>query len=202
MFSENIFQLAKEIPLPDIFSHYFPGNQLKKRGNRWTALCPLHNEKTGSFVIFPEGRFKCFGCHAFGDSISLLSGVYGIRPHEAALMIARDFGIPVQSTRRPLSRREVREAQAKAQEIARRRELETVFNNWCQGTYLKLCVIKRCIDKSIHHDPAFAEAIPGLLNLEPVFEHWLDILQNGTDEEKFSLFKEPAVKEWTTWNLI
>jgi len=34
----------------------------KKRGGRWWALCPLHDEKTPSFCITGDSGY-CFGCH-------------------------------------------------------------------------------------------------------------------------------------------
>jgi len=42
--------------------------QLKKEGAAFGGSCPFHEEKTGSFKVFPDSkRFKCFGCGAAGD---------------------------------------------------------------------------------------------------------------------------------------
>tara|TARA_Y100000310_G_scaffold279978_1_gene299438 strand:+ start:3865 stop:4050 length:186 start_codon:yes stop_codon:yes gene_type:complete len=33
-----------------------------------TSLCPVHKEKTGSFVAdFRKGKYQCFGCGVKGD---------------------------------------------------------------------------------------------------------------------------------------
>lgn len=41
---------------------------LKKKGKRYWACCPFHQEKTPSFSVSPEdGLYYCFGCHAGGD---------------------------------------------------------------------------------------------------------------------------------------
>jgi DNA primase len=45
--------------------------------------CPLHCEKTPSFCIFPDGKFKCFGCGAYGDAADLYAAVYGVSLGEA-----------------------------------------------------------------------------------------------------------------------
>jgi DNA primase len=41
---------------------------LRRTGRNLTGLCPIHKEKTPSFVVSPErGTFHCFGCGAGGD---------------------------------------------------------------------------------------------------------------------------------------
>jgi len=48
---------------------------LKNTGRRITIRCPMdeHNEKTGSFVIYPEGDWYCYGCGKHGqNAIDLL----------------------------------------------------------------------------------------------------------------------------------
>jgi hypothetical protein len=45
---------------------------LKKSGDKYWARCPIHHEKTASFTISMDGRFKCYGCGAGpGDAIDL-----------------------------------------------------------------------------------------------------------------------------------
>ena len=47
------------------------GVDLKQRGRLYVGLCPFHNEKTGSFTVYPETRnFYCFGCKKGGDVIT------------------------------------------------------------------------------------------------------------------------------------
>lgn len=60
---------ARHIPISGLYSF----QNLKKKGNRLYALCPLHNEKSSSFVIYPDNSFHCFGCHAHGgDAIDFV----------------------------------------------------------------------------------------------------------------------------------
>lgn len=45
----------REIPITRILG-------LKDTGRRITIRCPFHNEKTGSFNIFADNGYHCFGC--------------------------------------------------------------------------------------------------------------------------------------------
>src|SRR6516225_5996517 len=46
---------------------------LKKSGQRWTGLCPFHEERTASFSVnAQEGLYYCFGCRASGDAITFV----------------------------------------------------------------------------------------------------------------------------------
>lgn len=69
--------LTKQIqalPLNDIVES--AGTKLKKIGDRYTGICPLHPDNDPSFVIFPDNHFKCFGCGESGDSIDLIQRLY------------------------------------------------------------------------------------------------------------------------------
>jgi hypothetical protein len=47
---------------------------LKKSGNRYSGRCPLHEEKTPSFIVYPDRQtWHCFGaCSRGGDVIDLV----------------------------------------------------------------------------------------------------------------------------------
>lgn len=72
-------QRAKEIPVESLI------NQLVVvRGDRITAICPLHKEKTGSFMVFKKNNsWYCFGCHKGGSVIDLVMALYGMGFKEA-----------------------------------------------------------------------------------------------------------------------
>ena len=47
--------------------------KLRKSGANWSALCPFHKEKSGSFYLYPaNATYYCFGCHEHGDVFTLL----------------------------------------------------------------------------------------------------------------------------------
>jgi hypothetical protein len=58
---------------------------LKRKGNNYVGLCPLHGEKTPSFNINSEhpNLFKCFGCGESGNVISFISKLHNLTYKEA-----------------------------------------------------------------------------------------------------------------------
>lgn len=62
---------------------------LKKKGKRYWACCPFHQEKTPSFSISPEdGLYYCFGCHAGGDVFSFVEKMENLSFTEAVERLA------------------------------------------------------------------------------------------------------------------
>lgn len=77
--SSGDIERARTAPIQDFYE-----GSLKKAGGRMVGRCPFHNERTGSFVIYPEGRgFHCFGCQAHGDSIDFIMKLKGLKFPEA-----------------------------------------------------------------------------------------------------------------------
>ena len=62
---------------------------LKKKGKRYWACCPFHQEKTPSFSVSPEdGLYYCFGCHAGGDVFSFVEKIENLSFTEAVERLA------------------------------------------------------------------------------------------------------------------
>jgi hypothetical protein len=78
------------------------GIELKRSGNGGTlaGLCPLHNERTPSFHIYPDEHFHCFGCDRHGDVITLCMGLYGLTVVQAAkkLGVSQSYSLPALRT--------------------------------------------------------------------------------------------------------
>lgn len=185
----NIFQIAKQIPTVDVARRFLPGLDLRRRGNRWVARCPFHEERTPSFYVFSDGGWKCFGCQAHGDSVDLVARALGLRPLEAARAIAREFGLPVRSGRPDPK------AWRKAQENARRRQLERAFRRWCNDTYFGLCVLYRALGRVVAREGGYLRH-PHLAHLEPYLEYLLDVLQYGPREAQIQLYKSHQLEGW------
>lgn len=191
---QNNLDTLKEIPILDVWNRYV-GADLRKQGARYSARCPFHaggNERIPSLSLDTNrNSFKCFSCGVGGSGIDLVMVALGLDFREACRTLAADFGIEWGG------RPPTREERQKAREEAQKRELVKAFRAWCEKTYIHLCVLIRCTDKVIYRDTEQVEELTGILNMEPIWWYWLDILQSGTDEEKFLLFTDEAVKMWT-----
>lgn len=64
-------ELARTIPISNFV-------QTKRMGNKQVTICIFHNDTKPSLVIFPDNRFKCFACNAFGDSIDFIKKLQGL----------------------------------------------------------------------------------------------------------------------------
>jgi hypothetical protein len=88
----DIDQIRRDVSLPAIAAQF--GVDLAPNGNEFEACCPLHQERTPSFTIFPgkDGawRFHCFGCGAKGDVIDFVSQVQGVTTAEAIRILNGD----------------------------------------------------------------------------------------------------------------
>ncbi len=70
--------------------------KLERRGERYVALCPFHQEKTPSLSIDPRrGLYYCFGCGQGGDAIKLHMETSGDDFKTALEVLARRYGVPL-----------------------------------------------------------------------------------------------------------
>jgi hypothetical protein len=62
------------------------GIELKPRGvtGLLVGICPLHNEKSESFYVYPDNHFHCYGYAKHGDVVDLCQRHRGISRLEAA----------------------------------------------------------------------------------------------------------------------
>jgi DNA primase len=70
--------------------------KLRKSGANWSALCPFHQEKSGSFYLYPAtASYYCFGCHEHGDVFTFVMKMDSLTFPEAVRAVATKMGIPL-----------------------------------------------------------------------------------------------------------
>jgi DNA primase len=95
MARDAVAEVRDRTEIVDLVSGYV---QLKKTGRSYKGLCPFHQEKTPSFIVFPEsGNFHCFGCGRGGDVFTFYMGVEHVEFREALQELAKRAGVELSS---------------------------------------------------------------------------------------------------------
>ncbi len=70
--------------------------RLVKKGQRYTGLCPFHQERTPSFTVSPEKQFfYCFGCGTGGDALKFIMLRENLTFPEALRKLAERAGVKI-----------------------------------------------------------------------------------------------------------
>ena len=94
----TVDDIKSRLDLLDIVSQY---TQLQRAGRSYKALCPFHNEKTPSFIVFPERQtWRCFGaCATGGDMFSFLMRIENMDFSESLKRLAQHAGVNIPKRR-------------------------------------------------------------------------------------------------------
>jgi len=69
---------------------------LQRKGNKYWACCPFHNEKTASFCVnADEQYYHCFGCGKSGNVISFLMENKRMEYAEAIEYLAKEYNMEI-----------------------------------------------------------------------------------------------------------
>lgn len=87
-----LHELKGRIDISNYISSYM--NLSGRQGRTQKGLCPFHNEKTPSFVVYDDTQsFYCFGCGAGGDIISFIMKSENLDYVEAVKYLADKAGM-------------------------------------------------------------------------------------------------------------
>jgi DNA primase len=92
--ADNFAQTVKQqTDIVRILGEYL---KLRKSGANWSALCPFHKEKSGSFYLYPAtASYYCFGCHEHGDVFAFVMKMDNVSFPEAVRAVATKMNIPL-----------------------------------------------------------------------------------------------------------
>jgi len=152
-----------------------------------TALCPFHNEKTGSLKLYHD-HFYCFGCGEHGDVIKLTGKLLGLSPIDSARRLAADFNVLIHDDFKPKGQARNK---ASPQKIVTYKEQENrayrLLADYCK--YLEDCRIRytpHTPEERPH--PLFVNA---LCELE-MFRYYRDLFIYGDFEERKAFIEEQS----------
>jgi DNA primase len=109
-FSEAAIQRVRDATdLVELAGRY---TELRRAGtDRMVGRCPLHDERTPSFTISPAKQlFKCFGCDAGGDALSLVRLKEGLDFPAALEFLAQRAGVQLEDEDPGIEARRARRA--------------------------------------------------------------------------------------------
>ena len=98
----TIDDIRARLDIVDVVADYVP--ELKRSGKNYHARCPFHQERTPSFVVFPDTqKWRCFGsCATGGDVFSFVMRSENADFTAAMKSLASRAGVPIEE--RPASR--------------------------------------------------------------------------------------------------
>lgn len=91
---KTIEQVLVRADIVDVISEHV---ELKKKGANYLGCCPLHQEKTPSFVVSQaRSSWYCFGCHQGGNVFSFLMKHEAMTFPEAVHSLAKRYGVVIE----------------------------------------------------------------------------------------------------------
>lgn len=106
MAKDNVERIKERLDIVDVVGSKV---QLRRAGRNLKGLCPFHQEKTPSFVIYPENQsYHCFGCQKHGDIFSFIMETENLTFRDALEQLAQRAGITLESNRPPNPERDER----------------------------------------------------------------------------------------------
>ncbi len=106
MIKEQVIDKLLSLSIVDVVSDYV---ELKKSGSNYKGCCPMHKEKTPSFVVSPSKNIcHCFGCGKGGNAIQFVMEMECCSFPQACKILGDKYHIQVEETEpRELSADEV-----------------------------------------------------------------------------------------------
>ncbi len=116
--TDTVERVKDAADIVEIVSAY---TDLRRTGERYTGLCPFHEERTPSFSVDPrEKLYYCFGCEAGGDVFRFVQDKEGLGFGEAVEALADRYGVEMEREREDPRAEEQRTRRARLGEVLER----------------------------------------------------------------------------------
>jgi DNA primase len=115
---DSVDRVKESADIVEIVSAY---TDLRRAGQRFTGLCPFHDERTPSFSVDPAGKlYYCFGCEAGGDVFRFVQEKEGLEFSDAVESLAERYGVELERESEDPRAEEARRRRARLWELLER----------------------------------------------------------------------------------
>jgi DNA primase len=116
--ADSVERVKEAADVVEIVSAY---TDLRRAGERYTGLCPFHEERTPSFSVDArEKLYHCFGCGVGGDVIKFVEEKEGLSFPEAVEALADRYGVEIDREREDPRAEEARKRRGRLGELLER----------------------------------------------------------------------------------
>lgn len=134
-----VTQVKSHVPIESVVRNDIV---LHKQGDRFSGLCPFHNDTSPSLTVFPAtGTYKCFSCNAYGDAVKWMMELHRLPFQDAVLELCKRFQIslpthePRELSAEEVEKRKLADALEEANRIYKRGlEKTTRVSDYLTGT--------------------------------------------------------------------
>src|SRR5918992_1251382 len=115
---ESVDRVKEAADIVEIVSAH---TDLRRAGQRYTGLCPFHDERTPSFSVDPLQKiYYCFGCEAGGDVFRFVEEKEGLDFPDAVESLAERYGVELEREREDPRAEQARRKRARLYELLQR----------------------------------------------------------------------------------
>ncbi len=112
---QTIEQVRDAVDFVEVVSAH---TELRRAGERFSGLCPFHEERTPSFSVDPRDKlYYCFGCEASGDLFTFVEEKEGLAFPDAVEALADRYGVEVERDSEDPQVEEARKRRARLTEL-------------------------------------------------------------------------------------
>ena len=127
---QTIEQVRDAVDFVEVVSAH---TDLRRAGERFSGLCPFHEERTPSFSVDPRDKlYYCFGCEASGDLFTFVEEKEGLSFPEAVEALADRYGVEVERESEDPRVEEARKRRARLGELLER--TATFYSSFLWGS--------------------------------------------------------------------
>jgi hypothetical protein len=192
-----INQIKARLSILDAVQRYAKVD-LKAKGNSYWCKCLTNYERTPSMQILPDkDRYRCFSCGRNGDTIDLVAEALNLNITDTIKYLIKDLGLSETISDKQIEidaerlKRE-QERQVKAEQL---NTIDKEYNRLIDIQKLMYSFLMEIKDES---DLERFEIIQSLKNKD-LLEYWIDVLLNGSLEEKLEIVE--ITKAWSPWKI-